>query len=580
MKNYLPHIKKYKHCFILGPVFMILEACGEFLIPYLNANIIDKGAMTGDKTYIIVNGIYMLLLAVFMLATGILGANFAIRGAAHLAAGIRKDTFDKIQTFSFANIDAFTTGSLITRITNDVNQVQTFTQSLLRGFFRSPVMLIGAIAMSFALNPKLALIFVVVVPLMALSIFLIIKIASPRYDTMQRQLDTLNTGVGEAVTNERVIKSFVREEFEKSKFSGINESLMKKSVRALKVMIWMQPVSTLMINVTTLLVVWFSGKQIMVGDMEVGTLTAFITYLSQVLMSLNFLANIFLQGTRAAVSSKRIKEVLNAESDIVDTYAKDREKIVESGDIEFKDVTFRYVKRTHETVLHDINLKINSGELVGVVGSTGAGKTALVSLISRLYDTDKGEVLVDGVNVRELSLFHLRDSVSVVLQKNTLFSGTISENLRWGKDDATYEQMREACKIAQADDFIMSFPDGYETELGQGGINLSGGQKQRICIARALLKTPKILVLDDSTSAVDTATDAKIRKAFRKELSSVTKIIIAQRISSVKDADKIIVLDAGALVGFGSHDELIKTCKTYQEIYYSQKDKEEAVCNG
>lgn len=492
-----------------------------------------------------------------------------------MAAGIRQDVFDKIQTFSFSDIDRFSTGSLITRVTNDITQIQNFTQSLLRGCFRSPIMLIGALVMSFMLSPDTALIILIVVPFLALATFLIIKTASPRYTVMQKQLDGLNTGIGEAITNEKVIKSFVREDYEKEKFSKINVKLMDKSVSALKMMILMQPVSALAVNVTTLIVVWIAGRQIMVGSMEIGTLTAFITYLSQVLTALNFLANIFLQGTRAAASDKRISEVINTVSAISDDNATDRE--IKSGSIEFKDVTFRYFKENATPVLDNVNIKINSGEFVGIIGSTGSGKTTLVSLIPRLYDADSGEVLVDGVNVRNLSLYQLRDKIAVVLQKNTLFSGTVAENLRWGNENASDEELIAACKIAQAHGFVSAFPKGYETEIGQGGGNLSGGQKQRLCIARALLKKPKIMIMDDSTSAVDTATDACIRRAFKEDLPDITKLIIAQRISSVMDADKIIVMDKGRVVFCGTHQSLIKTCATYQEIYYSQKDREAEV---
>lgn len=575
MKRYFKHIRKYWYSFLLGPFFMVLEACGEFILPYINANIINKGAATGDIPYIIENGIFMAVIAVLMMITGILGANFAIRGAARLAAGVRGDVFCKIQKFSFSNIDEFTTGSLITRITNDITQIQNFSQTLLRGMFRSPVMLIGALVMSFLMNPGLAWIIFLIMPILALAIALIIKTASPRYSKMQKAIDGLNNGVGETITNMRVIKSFVREEYEIEKFAGINEDLYQKSTSALKVMLFMQPVSAFAVNATTLAVVWFAGKPIMIGNMEIGTLTAFITYLSQVLTALNFVANIILQGTRAAASHKRIMEVLDAHVDLSDEGSAQKDKKVKFGEIEFRKVSFRYFKNNKDKVLDHITLHIKPGQLVGIIGSTGSGKSTLVSLIPRLYDADEGEVLVDGRNVREYSLENLREGIAVVLQKNTLFSGTVAENLGWGNVEAIKEEMVEAAKIAQADAFIRSFPDGYDSDIGRGGANLSGGQRQRICIARALLKKPKILILDDSTSAVDMATEASIRKAFREQLQGITKLIIAQRITSVADADKIVVLDEGRVVGVGTHSELMASCLTYQEIFDSQKDREE-----
>ena len=575
MKKYSPYVKKYWYNFILGPLFMILEAVGEFILPYINANIIDKGAATGDIPFILKNGLYMAILAALMMLTGVLGANFAIRGSARLAAGVRRDLFKRIQKFSFSNIDDFTTGSLITRLTNDVTQVQNFCGTLLRGMFRSPIMLIGALIMTYTLSRDMLWIIVCAMVVLAISIFTIIRIASPRYTRMQAALDELNTGIGETVTNERVIKSFVREEHEIKRFEKKNRDLVNKTLKALNVMMFMMPVSAFTVNAATLAVVWIGGRQIMVGQMTIGTLTALITYLSQILMALNFLANIILQGTRAAASDRRISEVMNAKIDLSDEDAAHKDLSVERGEIEFRSVSFKYFKDNEDKVLSDVSFKIEAGQLVGIIGSTGSGKTTLVSMIPRLYDPDEGEVLIDGVSAKDYSLYNLREGIATVLQKNTLFAGTVAENLRWGRADADDAELQRVCRIAQAHAFIDSFPEKYETEIGREGSRLSGGQKQRVCIARALLKSPRILILDDSTSAVDTATDASIRRAFREELNGVTKLIIAQRISSVMDADKIIVLDHGRVVGIGTNEELMQSCEAYREIYYSQKDGED-----
>ncbi len=575
MRKYLPTIHRNLYCFILAPVLMILEAAGEFILPYLNANIIDKGAANGDIPYIVQNGMLMAATAIFMLVCGVGGAYFAIRASATLAADVRGEAYRKIQKFSFAEIDNFSTGSLITRITNDITQIQNFAQSLLRGCFRSPVMLLGALGMSFLLDPRLAAVICVVVPILALLIFLLIRTASPRYTVMQEKLDGLNNRINETILNERVIKSFVREDYEKGRFVQINEELMEKSIRALKIMILMQPLSAAAINVTTLAVVWIAGREIMVGDMAVGTLTAFITYLTQILTALNFLANIFLQGTRAAASDRRVSEVLDAQISLSDDAASCPDREVTKGEIRFENVSFCYDPARKEPVLKQISLHIQPGQFISIVGSTGSGKTTLISLIPRLYDATEGRVLVDGTDVREYSLHNLREGIAVVLQKNTLFSGTIEENLRWGCGTASMEELQKACRIAHAEEFIQRFPKGYEARLEQGGQNLSGGQRQRLCIARALVKRPRILILDDSTSAVDMATDAGIRRALREELPDMTKIVIAQRISSVMDADQILVMNDGRIEDAGTHRELLARCKTYQEIYFSQKEKEE-----
>ena len=575
MKQYLTYIKKVWYYFIFGPLFMILEACGEFILPYLSANIINIGAAGRDIPYIIQNGLMMAAISLCMMILGVLGVNFGIRGASQLAADIRLATFKKIQTFSISNIDEFSTGSLITRMTNDISQIQNFTQMFLRGLFRCPVMIIGAIAMSFVLKPEIGWIIFAILPILAVVIVVIMTVSAPRYTRMQQQIDQLNTKVKETVTNQKVIKSFVRETDEIRHFEKVNGLLFEKSIRALKIMLLMQPLSAVIVNGATLAVVWMAGGQIMVGKMEIGNLTALITYLTQVLTALNFLANIILLGTRAAASNKRIIEVLEAPVLLNDDKAGGKNRTITEGNIHFEKVSFRYCSQRKEKVLENITLEIGAGELVGIIGSSGCGKSTLVSLIPRLYDVAEGAVYVDHINVKELSLAHLREAVAMVLQKNTLFCGTIAENLRWGREDATLEELHEVCKIAQADGFISSFPQGYETRLEQGGVNLSGGQRQRLCIARALLKTPKILILDDSTSAVDTATDAAIRKALKDRLPGVTRLIIAQRIDSVIDADKIVVMDSGRIVGLGRHRELMDSCKEYREIYFSQKEEKD-----
>ena len=573
MKRYWKYIKPYLPAFICGPLLMIVEVIGEVLLPKFMANIINIGAANQDVPYIITMGIVMVVTALLMMAGGIGGAYFAAKAAISFAADIRKDTFEKVQKFSFANLDQYNTGSLVTRLTNDVTQVQNLINMALRMMLRAPGMLIGALIMAFMMNRELAAVILVVIPILVILIGIVIKTAFPRFTIMQKKLDTLNSTIQEMLTNVRVIKSFVRGDYEEEKFSRANEDLKKSSLSAFNVVILNMPIMMLMMNLTALGVVWFGGKQILVGRMPVGDLTAFTTYIVQILMSLMMLAMVLLQSSRAMASLHRITEVLDARIDLTDENSAQKDKRVENGTVEFKDVSFRYYKENKEPVLSHINFKIDSGKILGIIGSTGSGKTTLVQMIPRLYDPDEGEVLVDGVNVKEYSLEHLREGVGMVLQKNVLFSGTIRENLMWGDENASEEEVEKAAAAAQAG-FVRDFTEGYETELGQGGVNVSGGQKQRLCIARALLKKPKILILDDSTSAVDTATEAKIRESFSGLLKETTKIIIAQRITSVMEADEILVLDEGEIVGKGTHEELLKTCEAYQEIYYSQMDKE------
>ena len=573
MKRYWKYIKPYLPAFICGPLLMIVEVIGEVLLPKFMANIINIGAANQDVPYIITMGIVMVVTALLMMAGGIGGAYFAAKAAISFAADIRKDTFEKVQKFSFANLDQYNTGSLVTRLTNDVTQVQNLINMALRMMLRAPGMLLGALIMAFMMNRELAAVILVVIPILVILIGIVIKTAFPRFTIMQKKLDTLNSTIQEMLTNVRVIKSFVRGDYEEEKFSRANEDLKKSSLSAFNVVILNMPIMMLMMNLTTLGVVWFGGKQILVGRMPVGDLTAFTTYIVQILMSLMMLAMVLLQSSRAMASLHRITEVLDARIDLTDENSAQKDKRVENGTVEFRDVSFRYYKENKEPVLSHINFKIDSGKILGIIGSTGSGKTTLVQMIPRLYDPDEGEVLVDGVNVKEYSLEHLREGVGMVLQKNVLFSGTIRENLMWGDENASEEEVEKAAAAAQAG-FVRDFTEGYETELGQGGVNVSGGQKQRLCIARALLKKPKILILDDSTSAVDTATEAKIRESFSGLLKETTKIIIAQRITSVMEADEILVLDEGEIVGKGTHEELLKTCGAYQEIYYSQMDKE------
>lgn len=578
MKKWYKYIRPYLFSFIIGPLCMIAEVIGEVIMPKLLSVIINNGnagTLTAGKSVLI--GALMVLTALVMMAGGVGGAYFGAKASVGFASDLRMDVYKKIQSFSFANIDRFSTGSLVTRLTNDVTQLQNFVNMLLRMALRAPGMMIGALFMAISIKPSLSSVFAVVLPVMLIVIGLIIAVAFPRFTRMQLKLDALNSAVRENVTNVRVVKSFVREDYENKKFRKANRELKESGMAASKIMIFMQPVMTVFMSATTMAVVWFGSSIVMNGGMAVGDLSAFLTYVTQILMSLLMVTFLLMTSSRALASARRISEVLDEVPDISDEDAAAADKKVTRGEVEFRNVSFRYAKGSRDKVLDDISLKIPAGSTVGIIGSTGCGKTTLVSLIPRLYDADCGEVLVDGVNVKDYSLRNLRDGVGMVLQNNTLFSGTVADNLKWGNESATDEQMRAAAASAQADGFVTGFTDGYNTILDQSGKNVSGGQKQRLCIARALLKEPKVLILDDSTSAVDTSTEAMIRKAFKNELSDATKVIIAQRISSVKDADEIIVMNEGRITGIGTHEELLDSNEDYREIYWSQNEKSKEV---
>ena len=571
-KRYKSYILPYKSAFILGPLMMVTEVLGEILLPKFMSMIINHGVAQKDGGYILKMGLVMAITSFLMAAGGILGAYFAAKASISFTSDLRRDLFARVQQVSFKNIDTFSTGSLVTRLTNDIQQVQNLIMMGLRMMLRAPGMFLGALVMAFWMNAELAAVILVVIPLLTAAIVWILRTAYPRFTAMQKALDTLNSGIQEVLTNVRVVKSFVREDYEEKRFAGTNRELKEAGLRALKIVIATMPVMMFAMNVTTLAVVWFGGNLIIGGRMEVGDLTAFTTYIVQILMSLMMLSMVFLQSSRAMASIRRIDEVLDEPIDLSDENASQKDRKVEKGCVEFKDVSFSYCEGG-EPVLSHISLTAEPGETIGILGATGSGKTSLVQLIPRLYDVTEGSVRVDGIDVREYSLKNLRDGVGMVLQKNVLFSGTIEENLRWGDETATEEEVRRAAVYAQADSFVNSFAEGYKTEMGQGGVNVSGGQKQRLCIARALLKKPKILILDDSTSAVDTATEAAIRTAFREDLKDTTKFIIAQRLSSLEYADRILVLEDGRIIGEGTQEKLLASCEAYREIYETQYGK-------
>ncbi|MBE7022103.1 MAG: ABC transporter ATP-binding protein [Ruminococcaceae bacterium] len=568
IKKLIPYLKGYGKYALLAPATIILEVLLEIRIPFYMSRIIDVGVANRDMVYILQTGGKMVLMALLSLLFGVLSGMFAAKGAMGFGKGIRRAVFHKIQEFSFANVDRFNTASLITRLTTDVTNTQMTFMMLIRVFIRSPFMLVSATIMAATINGRLVTIFLVAVPILATALLTIMCLAFPRFRRMLTCYDKMNGSVQENLIAMRVVKAFVREDYEKGKFTDDAEALRAAQFKAEKIIICNMPIMQLVIYSCIIAVLWFGGNMVMVGSMGAGELMGFISYVTQILMSLMMLSMIFISLVMTRASISRIVEVLSEQLDIPDVTSLET---VQEGSVEFREVSFSYHKDPNNLNLADINLTIAPGETVGIIGGTGSAKTSLVQLIPRLYDVLSGSVLVDGRDVREYSLEELRSAVGMVLQKNVLFSGTILENLQWGNPAATQEEIVAACRAAQAHDFIMSFPDGYQTYLGQGGVNVSGGQKQRLCIARALLKKPKIIILDDSTSAVDTATDANIRKALREQLAGTTTIIIAQRISSVSDADKIIVMDDGRIDAIGTHEELLATNAIYREVYESQQ---------
>lgn len=568
-KALLPYMKKYKYSTIFAPLSIIAEVLLEISIPVLMSRIVDIGIPRQDLAYIVKIGLLMVLMAILGMFAGALSSRLAAKASMGFASELRNGLFKSVQSFSFSNIDRFSSASLVTRLTTDVTNAQNAFQMCIRMLVRSPVMLIGATIMAFSINSSLVAVFLITIPILAVTLFIITKTAHPRFIAMLKKYDGLNSAVQENLISIRVVKSFVRSDYEKAKFKNANDGLMDASLRAEKVVIFNMPIMQLSVYACIIAILWFGGGLIANGSMETGELISFISYVTQILMSLMMICMAFTNLVISRASLTRITEVLNEQPVIKDSAQEDLE--VANGSIEFRNVTFAYYSTAEEVNIKNVNLKIRSGETIGIIGGTGSAKSTLVQLIPRLYDVNQGEVLVGGRNVKDYKLKTLRSSVAMVLQKNVLFSGTIKDNLRWGNAQATDQEIEEACRAACAHDFITGFPNGYETELGQGGVNVSGGQKQRLCIARALLCKPKILILDDSTSAVDTATDASIRDALKTALKGSTKIIIAQRITSVCEADRIIVMDDGSISDIGTHKELLERNEIYREVYNSQQ---------
>jgi ATP-binding cassette subfamily B protein len=570
LRRIFSYMKEYRKFAWLGLLCIAVEVILEIMVPMLMADLIDYGVTNADQSYIIRKGLQMALCAILALILGVGSARFSALAGMGLGANIRKAEYEKLQSYSFSNIDHFNVSSLVTRLTSDITNIQNAVATGMRPFGRSPVMLIFATSLAFRINSTLAMVFLVALPILATLLIIIIIKVGPLYGKMQGAIDQVNRCIQENLTAIRVVKAYVRGEYEVEKFQNVNDNLKSESERAFGISVLNMPAMQFVMYGTILGIFLIGGRLIHEGQMMVGQLTSFLSYVLLILNSLMMLSNVFLLMSRSLASAERIMQVMDEEIDITDVSSGDR--IVTRGEIEFDHVWFKYTDTAKEYVLSDVSFHIKPGQTVGIIGQTGSSKTTLVQLIPRLYDVYRGEISIDGINVKEYPVRHLRDAIAVVLQKNTLFSGSLLDNLRWGDENATMEEIKEACHIACVDEFVDRLPDGYDSEMGQEGVNVSGGQKQRICIARAILKKPKVLILDDSTSAVDTATEARIRSELAKKLPNMTKIIIAQRISSVRHADQIIILDRGHVEAVGTHESLLASNQIYQEIYESQKE--------
>lgn len=570
LKRFYVYMEKYKMYAVLSCLCVAFETLFELIIPMIMADIIDVGVANGDQAYILERGLQMVFCAGISLVLGIGYARFAALCGQGLGAELRKAEYRKIQEFSFSNTDKFSTSSLVTRLTSDVTLIQNAVSNGIRPLIRAPLMMVTGMILSFLLNAKLALVFFVAAPTLGICLWLVIRKVRPLYTRMQSAIDLVNRMIQENLTAIRVVKAYVREDYEKVKFAQVNQELKSISEKSFRTAVLNMPAMQLVMYTTIICILWFGGKLIFAGEMQVGELTGFLSYVLQILNSLMMISNVFLMLTRAMASGKRILDVLDEEIDLKEDPEATGE--IKAGEIEFRNVSFKYKKEGKKYVLSNVSFHIEPGQTVGIIGGTGSAKSTLVQLIPRLYDVTEGEILIDQIPVKQYPLKHLREAVAMVLQKNTLFTGTIADNLRWGKEDASEEELMKACRMACADEFLLQMKDGLSSQVEQGGVNLSGGQKQRLCIARALLKRPRILILDDSTSAVDTVTEAKIREALQNNLADTTKIIIAQRITSVMHADQILIMEDGKLNDCGTHEELLQRNEIYQEIYYSQQE--------